>query len=233
MFRLPALALLLAIGGCTSAMRMPGPPRVVGRPPPPRPELPASPQPEPTIPAPAAPREVAPATGIAAAARHYLDHTPRGYRADCSGFVCAAANRAGFPLEGNTEGLWTLAQAHGATHRREPRPGDLAFFDQTYDRNRNGKLDDELTHVAVVLEVDRDGTVVLAHGGTGVGRTTIRMNLDHPDDRHDAEGAEINGYLRPQRASDPKRTAYLAGQLWRGYATVDPSWFEPQLSPVH
>lgn len=207
-------------------MRMPGPPRVVGRPAAARPPLPTTPTALPVEPEPDATPAVEPASGIAEAARHYLDHAPRGYRADCSGFVCAAANRAGFPLEGNTEGLWTLAVAHGATHRRDPQPGDLAFFDQTYDRNRNGKLDDELTHVAVVIEVERDGTVVLAHGGTSTGRTTLRMNLDQPDTRHAPDGTELNGYLRPQRSSDPKRTQYLAGQLWRGYATVDPSWFD-------
>ena len=42
----------------------------------------------------------------------------------------------------------------------------------------------------------------------------------------DAEGNELNGYLRTQRKSDPKKTKYLTGELWRGFATVDPAWFD-------
>ena len=38
-------------------------------------------------------------------------------------------------------------------HRKVPRPGDLAFFDDTYDANHDGRTNDPLTHVAVVLSV--------------------------------------------------------------------------------
>ncbi|HMV66227.1 MAG TPA: CHAP domain-containing protein, partial [Myxococcota bacterium] len=102
-------------------------------------------------------------------------------------------------------------------------PGDLAFFDDTYDRDGDGRTNDPLTHVGVVLSVDAAGTIVVAHGGTSRGRTTLRMNLLHPHDAADAHGDTINDPLRARRSGDPAGTRYLAAELWRGFATVPPA----------
>jgi len=137
--------------------------------------------------------------------------------------VCAAASRAGWALQGNTRSLWALAEKmHTTNHRKIPAVGDLAFFDNTYDRNRNGKLDDELTHVAVVIGVEDDGTILLAHAGTSAGRTLLHMNLEHPDEATDADGKVLNDWLRRKRASDRPGTPHRAGECWHGFATMDP-----------
>ncbi len=217
---LPLLWLLL---GCAHTPRIPGPLGPVGRAPPlstytahstaaTHEALPL-----------AAPRPRYFGEALAEAAELYLDTAPPSWRQDCSGFVCAAAERAGWDLRGNTRSLWELAESVGGIHRRkEPDIGDLAFFDNTYDRNQNGKLDDDLTHVAVVIAVEPDGTVVLAHAGTSSGRTALRMNLRHPTQRHDDAGREINGLLRRERTGDRPGTPYLAGECWRGFATLEP-----------
>ncbi|MEQ1508144.1 MAG: CHAP domain-containing protein [Myxococcota bacterium] len=159
------------------------------------------------------------AESIATAARHYLDHNPRGFRDDCSGYVMAVFARAGIPLDGNTASFYDQAKTDGSLHHRKlPNPGDIAFFDDTYDRNHNGKLDDPLSHVAVVLEVHPDGTIVLGHGGTSRGRTTLTMNLEHPHDREGDDGAVVNDWLRVRRDDDPAGTRYLASELWRAFA---------------
>jgi hypothetical protein len=217
--------LLLFLSACAHGPRIPGPLGPVGRAP-----TAANPYAPETVPP--APSEHRPATpepdpfgaALAEAASFYLEHEPKGSRRDCSGFVCASAARAGWPLRGNTQSLWELADERGwVHHRKEPELGDLAFFDQTYDRNRNGRLDDELTHVAVVIEVQNDGTVVLAHSGTRTGRSELRMNLHHPHDHVDADGEEINGWLRQSRGSDPPRTPHLAAECWRAFATAGPN----------
>ena len=42
------------------------------------------------------------------------------------------------------------------------------LFRDTYDRNRNRRRDDDLTHVAIVESVASDGTITLVHkGGEG------------------------------------------------------------------
>lgn len=212
---LARLALFVGLTGC--AAHYPGPLGPVGRLPEPREahEAPAA-QPDPEAVA-----EVPSDDRVLRAAQYFLKHKPIGFRDDCSGYVCAVYNRAGYPLEGNTALLWERARAAGAVHHRKvPSPGDLAFFDDTYDRDRDGRVNDELTHVALVLEVGADGTILLAHGGTGQGRTTMVMNLRRPDVRRDEAGAEINDYLRVRRDSDPAGAKYLSGELWRGFATV-------------
>ena len=158
---------------------------------------------------------------VAAAADHYLEHAPRGFRDDCSGFVMAATHRAGVPMTGSTRDMFEALDARGLIHsRRRPQLGDLVFFDNTYDRDRNGRWDDELTHIGVVIAVHSDDTVVVAHAGTSAGRTTMKMNLRHPDARTDARGAVINDWLRSRSSRDPEHAQHLSGQLWRAFATL-------------
>jgi surface antigen len=169
---------------------------------------------------------------VVAAAKYYLDHSMRGFRDDCSGFVMAVYAKVGRPVAGNTASFYSQAKEAGALHHRKlPRPGDLAFFDDTYDRNHNGRLDDELSHVAIVIEVKDDGTVVMAHGGTSRGRTTLQMNLQHPEVRHAEGGVVYNDWLRVKRDSDPAGTRYLAGELWSGFASFQSDWTDAAADP--
>jgi hypothetical protein len=155
------------------------------------------------------------------AARFYLRHSPKGFRNDCSGFISAVYDRAGAPLTGNTRSMWAMAKSTGSNHTRKlPSPGDLAFFDNTYDRDKDGRWDDELTHIGVVLEVHDDGTVLIAHSGTSKGRTTLRLNLKHPGVHQDEDGKVLNDYLRARGKRDPKKAVHLAGQLWRAWASL-------------
>lgn len=220
------LPLLLLAAACAPKVpRMPGPLSSVGRDAPPvavlRPlEVLEAVEP---LPAPERRRRDPELGGrIAAAAEHYLEHRPHGFRDDCSGFVSAALDRAGLPLQGSTRSLWETLQDAGRTHRRKrPELGDLAFFDNTYDRDRDGRFDDELTHIGVVIAVDDDDTITIAHAGTSKGRTTLTMNLREPDVRRTDDGTVRNDYLRRRSDRDPKGAVYLAGELWRGFATLD------------
>ncbi|MEO0600285.1 MAG: CHAP domain-containing protein [Myxococcota bacterium] len=157
---------------------------------------------------------------VATVAAYTLDNWPRGFRNDCSGFVEATLSRVGIPLRGSTRMLWNAAKRFGWVHHRQfPRVGDLAFFDDTYDRNHNGRWDDELSHIAIVLDVDDDGTIVLAHAGTSAGRARFVMNLFAPHDRYDEDGARINDALRRGEGSN---RATLAAELLRGFASIRP-----------
>ena len=207
------LALLLLLAGCAAGPRFPGPLAPMGK----SPSYARRAEPPP-LPAPPSPvEEIDRSSPIAAAARYYLDHSPAGWRDDCSGFVCAVLDRAGIPLTGNTRSLWELAKELDVVHRRKvPDVGDVVFFDNTYDRNRNGRADDDLSHIAVVVAVEEDGTIVMAHNGTSEGRATLRMNLRSPD-VHRQDGRVLNDWLRASRPGGPA----LSGELWRGFATFD------------
>lgn len=153
---------------------------------------------------------------VARSAQWHLAHTPSTRRRDCSGLVEAILTRAGSPVEGNSRTYWHQAERDGRTltPRVEPMPGYLAFFDRTYDANRNGRVDDDLTHVAVVVAVEPDGTVVMVHRGSGRIKE-LRMNLREATD-HRQQGRVTNDYLRSP-AYGGAATPRLAAQLLRGY----------------
>jgi hypothetical protein len=102
------------------------------------------------------------------------------------------------------------------------RPGDLVFFDNTWDFNGDGKLNDPLTHVGVVERVKADGTVVFISRVT----TTIaryRMNLGLPHVHKTAKGRVLNDYIRRKRPTDPDEMGRLTGELFAFYgARLDP-----------
>jgi cell wall-associated NlpC family hydrolase len=163
---------------------------------------------------------------VAKAAAHYIGKTSltcngKNYRYDCSGFVNVSYARAGYDLGLlNTAALYDLAKEEDLYHRRRrPLVGDVVFFDNTYDRNGNGKLDDPLSHVAIVESIDEDGTITLIHKGSSKGVVRIVMNLEHPEEARSPEGKVWNSHLRGKSSKDPRGTEYLTGQLWVGNAS--------------
>jgi hypothetical protein len=141
-------------------------------------------------------------------------------RNDCSGFVETVYRDLGLHVpERDIDGNSVKREYLGFSDKQSlgnnrPLPGDLAFFDNTWDRNKNGKVDDPLTHVAIVTAVDDDGTITLAHYG-GHGLTHFKMNLAqvHVGKLH---GKRLNDFLRVQRRRDPPGTLYLSGELFAG-----------------
>ena len=170
-----------------------------------------------------APNRRATATGnrdgraVAKTSRKHIDSYPSTYRNDCSGFAIAAHVENGIDLSGSTRHIWERAKEEDRIHHRRPAPGDLAFFDNTYDRNRNGRRDDELSHIAVVLEVRDDGNILLAHAGTSKGRSLLHMNTEKPS-VVTSDGVRYNDYLRGRRKGESRDQKFLSGELFRGYA---------------
>ncbi|HEX8821106.1 MAG TPA: NlpC/P60 family protein [Archangium sp.] len=143
---------------------------------------------------------------------------------DCSGLVRAAYHAVGIELlshgtlpgENAVSAIYRRAQRAGALRKRDPKPGDLVFFHETYDRNRDGLRNDGLTHIGVIEGVERDGTVVFVHrGGDGVKRS--RMNLRLPTQQRTKSGQVLNDYIR--RAEGGER-ARLSSELFSGFASA-------------
>jgi hypothetical protein len=161
--------------------------------------------------APAAPPEPA-RQRLVVAARRYLG---RAWPGDCSDFVERVHAEAGLrlaplPARSASEGLWR------ASRRVErPRPGDLAFFHDTFDRDRDGRRGDRFTHVALVEAVDGPHVTLIHRGSRGIQR--LSMNLAR---RHDP--AE-NGWLRKRRSADPAGGRFLSGELFAAFATAVPA----------
>lgn len=139
------------------------------------------------------------------------------YRFDCSGFVLAAHAQGTIFIEGNTRSLFEQSKSSKTLYTSKPVLGDVVFFNNTYDRNHNRKLDDELTHIAIVVAVSDDETVSMMHlGGSGV--TELTMNLAHPDEHRSPEGTLWNSYLRVNKSSED--SPRLTGQLFLSYGRL-------------
>ncbi|WP_342376348.1 C40 family peptidase [Myxococcus stipitatus] len=155
-----------------------------------------------------------------------LARLSRGMPNDCSGFVRLAYLSAGIDLvahgflagENAVSAIFRRATAGGRIHHNAPRPGDLVFFRETYDRNRDGRRNDGMTHVGVVEGMASDGTVTFIHRGSkGVARS--RMNLAHPEKHQLAQGGPVvNDFLRP---ATKRSRAYLTGELFVAFASPE------------
>lgn len=105
-------------------------------------------------------------------------------------------------------------------------PGDLVFFDNTWDFNGDGQLNDPLTHVGIVEELEADGTVVfISRVANAIAR--YRMNLNQPHVHKTPDGRVLNDYIRRKRPTDPADTARLTGELFSSYGNL----LSPQKSP--
>jgi hypothetical protein len=154
-----------------------------------------------------------------------LRKVTREVRDDCSGFARLVYKGQGIelyqdgflPNENGVAAIYRRAKAQGAFHLGEPRPGDLVFFDNTYDRNRNGRMDDALSHIGVVEAVDGEGTVTFIHRH-GPGVTRSRMNVRFGREYSGPDGRVFNDFLRKKTKKD---RGYLSGELFVGYASPD------------
>jgi hypothetical protein len=106
---------------------------------------------------------------------------------------------------------------HGKFHQGPVvRPGDLVFFDNTWDYNGDGLVNDPLTHVGIVERQERDGTIIFISRVAGA-IERYRMNLALPHVHRTAEGRILNDYIRRKDLGDSVDTAYLTGQLFSAF----------------
>ena len=116
--------------------------------------------------------------------------------------------------------IFTHVMQHGRIHYGPTvHPGDLVFFHNTWDFNRDGFPNDPLTHVGVVERVELDGTVVFVSWVT-VGIERYRMNLQEPDQHKAGDGRVLNDFMRRKGFGDSKATRYLTGQLFAAFGTL-------------
>lgn len=110
--------------------------------------------------------------------------------------------------------IHTHIKQHGRFHRGPVvHPGDLVFFDNTWDYNGDGQVNDPLTHVGVVERQESNGTIVFISRVAGAVER-YRMNIGLPNVHKTAEGRVINDYIRRKDVGDPADTAYLTGELF-------------------
>lgn len=148
----------------------------------------------------------------------------RRFNYDCSGTILSIYYRAGIDLtpsfnQARGNGVARLYQI-GDTNKLlydapVPQPGDLVFWDNTYDRNGDGKFNDPLTHAGIVISSAPDGTIEYVHHNYSKGIVVERMNLHRPDAYQDADGRLVNSPMRMSSHRHIGPDLWLAGQLYR------------------
>ncbi len=151
------------------------------------------------------------------------------FRRDCSGYVEAVLSGLGHDVVGfvNSYGIRTngVAQIYEYVERmgtiykdKTPKTGDLIFFSNTYDVNKDGKNNDKLSHIGIVTEVREDGTIEFRH----IIRQDIQtdyINLSKPT-LHSYKGQIINSYLR--RAGKKYSYPATTSQLFDFFGSLNP-----------
>ncbi len=149
----------------------------------------------------------------------------RRFAMDCSGVVSAIYWQAGIDLQscyprytGNgVARIYRWMEDEQLLYRPDrPVPGDVLFWDNSYDKNGNGRADDILTHIGMVVHVDDEGLVTYVHYDYLSGIIFARMFPPDPSDRSRNSGMRIKS-LGP--APGGKMTAgdlyRSAGQGWK------------------
>ena len=163
------------------------------------------------------------------AANTQVEVRGRHFMLDCIGTVSAAWWGAGFDLQrdfarhaGNgVQRLYESCRDWGSlSSLKDSRPGDLIFWENTWDRNADGKAgNDGITHAGIVMQVDPDGTVEYLHSSETRGVVLARFNLRHPDSEFGPDGKLWNSpmYLGAAhgRAGNPPH--WLSGDLWAAF----------------
>jgi hypothetical protein len=161
--------------------------------------------------------------------RSQIELEGRRYASDCSGFVRGVYATQRVDLYdglgeldgGNGVGrIYTHAVEHGRIHYGPTvHPGDLVFFHNTWDFNRDGLPNDPLTHVGIVETVERDGTVIFV-SWVSAGVERYRMNLQRPDIHKTVNGQVLNDHIRRKGTAESEATRHLTGQLFAAFGTV-------------
>lgn len=94
-----------------------------------------------------------------------------------------------------------------------PAIGDLVFFHNTFDRNRDGRWNDWHSLVGIVENVDDDETITVLIYTTKIEK--IALNLKYPELKS-RKGNAINSQLRPDEGSQ----IGTAAKLFAGFANL-------------
>ena len=149
------------------------------------------------------------------------------FNMDCTGAVLAIYYYAGIDLArdfhkytGNgVTRLYRSLEAQDLLYdTRYPVTGDIIFWDNTYDRNEDGRWNDPLTHVGMVMSVSENGSVQYVHLNYHRGIIIENMNLYQPEIHQRMEKGQmriVNSPMRMKQAGQAHPQNWLSGQLFK------------------
>ena len=99
-------------------------------------------------------------------------------------------------------------------HTSRPAIGDLAFFHNTADRNRDGRWNDWHSLIGIVESIDDQDTITILVFTSQLER--IKLNLKYPELHKSKKGDILNYQLRPNEGSQVGTSA----KLFAGFANL-------------
>ena len=156
----------------------------------------------------------------------------RTFTQDCIGFVRYVYLKAGLDLlkaygngRGGVSSLYDGLAKRGLIYTNQtPSPGDLIFFDNTYDVNKDGKWDDPLSHIAIVESIGRFNTIYyidFSNNRVSEERLNLLYPNTHAFKQKDGELFVINSFLRRDRGEGLNRKDYVASFFFRSFAHIN------------
>jgi hypothetical protein len=151
---------------------------------------------------------------------------------DCIGYVRYIYYRAGLDItraysigERGVDSLYYGLMEYGFVYTNIiANPGDLVFFNNTYDANRNGLWDDPLTHVGIIESIGEYNTMTYIHYASGAVKRDM-INLQYPTThafrRGDGSLMVINSHLRRNQGEGLPRRAYIASTFYQAFARIN------------
>lgn len=153
---------------------------------------------------------------------------------DCSGFVNLVNSKNGHPyyLEKELSESFDNARKSRAMYNlmhkkelsfegREPRIGDLIFFENTVRTKSKTKIKvaENITHVGIVTRIDSDKTVEFIHHSSGKNIVDY-INFAYPNQTH-KDGKVINTYMKRCPSKKSVNTACLNLAFFVAYGTFE------------
>ncbi len=160
----------------------------------------------------------------------------RGHRftLDCVGLLDAAFWKLGYNLEAATvpyrgdavNRLKAYLKHEGAFFEKpRPEPGDIIFWNNTWDANGDGIWgDDGTTHAGLVVSLASDGTVTYLHASVTRGIALAKLNLVHPTREFSPDGRLWNSPMALPERGHKNPVHWLSGDLCSGIADLRVGW---------
>ncbi|MCB0271982.1 MAG: CHAP domain-containing protein [Bdellovibrionales bacterium] len=160
--------------------------------------------------------------------KKHLQLSRLSFRNDCSGYINLVLWDNGHSLEDfyqayeyQTNGVSLIykyiERVGWIYNHQKPKKGDFIFFSNTYDANRDGKINDLLTHIGIIESIDKNDTITFLHYMHNRVRRGY-MNLSKPNTY--VENSDIvNTYLRRKSKYTSKT---LSAQLFDGFGRLEP-----------
>ncbi len=125
-----------------------------------------------------------------------------------------------------TEMIYNYVNTNGKLYKENPKVGDIVFFDNTFDKDKDKEFNDKLTSIGVVVEIDNEGTIYFLYK-TSKGVKLRMMNLKHPEQeeiKNKNITKTINSkmrWLNKKEKEDENNKKYeLASQLLNSFGSI-------------